>query len=103
MVLLQQYMEFQRAERCCACFPGNQESYLIPAGSFANRLCATAHVAAHARHKPSIPPSLHHLEYVLAVVTKREAKDDILHNELSSRLKRDTAWAEKKARCALCT
>lgn len=97
---MQQYQDFQRADRCCACFPGNQESYLIPAGTFATRLCATAHVAAHSRHKPSIPPALHQLEYVLAVVTKREAKDDILHNELQARLKRDHAWAEKKARCA---
>lgn len=100
MLPLQQYQEFQRADRCCACFPGNQESYLIPAGSFATRLCATAHVAAHSRHKPSIPPALHQLEYVLAVVTKREAKDNILHNELQARLKRDHAWAEKKARYA---
>lgn len=94
------YEEFKNTERCAVYKPMNEECYLIPASQFGTRLCATAHVAARAQHKPSIPTSPQDYEFLIAHVHQKGAEGQELAMELSSRLKKDVAWQLKKDRSA---
>lgn len=94
------YEEFKNSERCAVYKPMNEECYLIPSSQFGTRLCATAHVAARPNHKPAVPTALQDYEFLVAHVHQKGQEGQELAQELSSRLKKDSAWHRKRDRCS---